>query len=258
MKEFKGKLGNYKIIETEDNTQTVYSEYFDEACHNLSGAYAETVHNYIEGCSIPFFFSRNKNFSVLDVGFGVGVGLKALLDEQLKHPAFNQNVFYYSIEIDEELFLWSAKQTLSDIHFSRKMENELVYYEGKNAFFTMRIFIGDGRITLPQARNLGLLLDLEAIFQDPFSPKKNPALWSVEWFRFLESVSSPEVRLATYSSSISIRKSLLAAGWAVINARGFALKRTMTKANLTEETSSELLEQLKRSPSLEIHDGDQS
>jgi tRNA U34 5-methylaminomethyl-2-thiouridine-forming methyltransferase MnmC len=109
-------------------------------------------------------------------------------------------------------------------------------------------------VTLPLAQKNELLVPFDAIFQDAFSPKKNPTLWSVEWFSFLKSASRQNVQLSTYSSSISIRKSLLAAGWSIENARGFALKRTMTKANLMKETSKEILMQLDRSPSLEIHD----
>ena len=254
MTEFKGNLGNYKIIKTEDNTETIWSEFFDEACHNLSGAYEVTIHNYIQGCEIANYINQNKDFSVLDVGFGVGVGLKALLDQLKLHPEFNAQVFYTSIELDETLLLWSLKATLPSLNLARKSEGELLFYEGKWEKIHIKIFVGDGRLTLPLAQKSGLLVTFDAIFQDAFSPKKNPALWSVEWFSFLKNISRQNVLLSTYSSSISIRKSLLAAGWNIENARGFALKRTMTKANLTKETSEEILMQLERSPSLEIRD----
>lgn len=253
---FKGKLGSYTILPTEDNTRTVYSEYFDEACHNLSGAYAETVHNYIQGCRIPDLFAQNISFSVLDVGFGVGIGLKALRDEKALHPEFSATVTYYSIELDEDFFLWSAKETFPELNFARKMMDDLVWFEASGPQIRMVIFIGDGRSTLPFARKKGLVNPLDAIFQDPFSPKKNPALWSVEWFTFLKEIASREVRLSTYSSSISIRKSLIEAGWTIVNDKGFALKRTMTKANLMGITAPELLDQLARSPSKAIRDQD--
>ena len=120
MTEFKGNLGNYKIIKTDDNTETVWSEYFDEACHNLSGAYAETLHNYIQGCNIPDLISMELTFAVLDVGFGVGVGLLALLD-QIKESKNNNNLInYYSIELDETLLLWSLKSTLPELKLEKK------------------------------------------------------------------------------------------------------------------------------------------
>ncbi|MFA6238506.1 MAG: MnmC family methyltransferase [Bacteriovorax sp.] len=256
MTEFKGILGKYKIIETEDKTETVWSEYFNEACHNLSGAYEETIHNYILGCSIPDLIARKKGFAVLDVGFGVGIGLKALMD-RMAQASIKQNVNYYSIELDEELLQWSLNKTLPGLSLERKVlaGNNLICYRGTwNEHLKIQIFVGDGRVTLPLAHASKLISPIDAIFQDAFSPKKNPTLWSTEWFLFLKDISAPNVQLATYSSSISIRKSLIGAGWSIENARGFALKRTMTRANLTGTTSPELILQLSRSPSLEIKD----
>lgn len=263
MTEFKGNLGKYKILQTEDQSETVWSEFFNEACHNLSGAYEETLYNYILGCGIPELFAQTNPVSILDVGFGVGVGLKGLLDEFHKSNNSTLSVNYYSIELDEALLLWSLAQTLPDIQLEKKQipspTGELVVYQGEvrgshQQSLSIVIFLGDGRQTLPKARDLELLRGLDAIFQDAFSPRKNPALWSTEWFSFLKMISKKTVSLSTYSSSNSIRKSLIAAGWCVENARGFAMKRSMTKANLLGETSEELLLQLSRSPSLEIKD----
>ena len=258
MTDFKGNLGNYKILKTEDNTETVWSEYFDEACHNLSGAYEETLFNYINGCNIPVFFRLNKNFTVLDVGFGVGLGLKALIDQYDREINFKAQLCYYSIELDESLLSWSLTKTLPFLNLERKELNfpneKLIFYYGKYKNSEITIYVGDGRMTLPLASSHNLILPIDAIFQDAFSPKKNPTLWSVEWFSFLKSISSQEVKLSTYSSSTSIRKSLNHAGWAVLGARGFSQKKNMTKAALSGATEEEILQQMARSPSLEIRD----
>lgn len=258
MTEFNGNLGKYKIIQTEDNTETIWSEYFDEACHNLSGAYEETLHNYILGCAIPDLLVQDTQAAVLDVGFGVGVGLKALIDQVKQSPKRSAKLYYYSIELDETLLQWSLKHTLPELHFElRSLETEhglLKFYQGHYQELDIQIFVGDGRVTLPRAQLSGRLKPLDAVFQDAFSPRKNPGLWSTEWFQFLKEISTKKVVMSTYSSSVSIRKSMLAAGWSIESARGFALKRTMTKANLMGVTSAELLLQLSRSPSLEIKD----
>lgn len=259
MTEFKGKLGIYKILETEDNTQTLWSEYFDEACHNLSGAYEETIHNYILGCKIPDLITQQVHVSILDVGFGVGVGLLAVINQLNSSPKKDVLLNYYSIELDETLLLWSLEKTLPEIRFEKKVyshhSQSLIAYEANyNNQLSIQIYLGDGRLTLPLAHEMNLIKPLNAIFQDAFSPKKNPALWSVEWFHFLAQISDQKVQLSTYSSSVSIRKSLILAGWSIENAQGFALKRSMTKANLMGETNEELLLQLARSPSLEIND----
>jgi len=109
--DFKGNLGIYKIIVTEDKSETVWSEFFDEACHNLSGAYDETIHNYINGCHIRDLLAKKNNLNVLDVGFGIGLGLKALIDEARKLSSKNTSINYYSIELDENFFFGQPSDT---------------------------------------------------------------------------------------------------------------------------------------------------
>ena len=256
MSEFKGNLGLYKVIKTEDNSETLYSEFFDEACHNLSGAYDETIHNYINGCEIPDKLNQLNSLSIFDVGFGLGVGLKALIDTIHKSNRIPSDIFYFSVELDESLFLWSVSNYFTSFIFEKFELSNLRGYKLKieDINLTICVFIGDARLTVPKAVELDLVRPLNAIFQDAFSPKKNPTLWSVEWFTLLKSLSHKEVTLTTYSSSISIRKSLIVSGWEIENLKGFGQKRTMTRANLTGSTTSEIFDQLKRSPSLEIRD----
>lgn len=254
--EFNGKLGKYKVIMTEDQTKTLWSEYFDEACHNLSGAISETIYNYIQGCFIPEQITSGKNIHVLDVGFGLGLGLRAYIDEMKKvADKLPKDFSYTSIELDEDLFLWSVKNNFPEFIFT-KVDNS---YQGllkitPTSTLSVQVFIGDGRITIPHALKLNLLPKFTAIFQDAFSPKKNPALWTVEWFTTLINSSDPEVYMSTYSASVSIRKSMVAAGWKISNAKGFGTKRTMTKARLIGETDIILAAELSRSPTLELHD----
>lgn len=254
--EFTGKLGKYKIIETEDQTKTLWSEYFDEACHNLSGAYNETLYNYIQGCHLPEQMNTDKNICVLDVGFGLGLGLRAFMDEIKKHeftvPVSHR---YVSMELDEDLFLWSIKNNFPEYTFL-KIDN---YYNGEfkispSSTLEIQVFIGDGRVTIPEAFKQNLLPKFTAIFQDAFSPKKNPTLWTVEWFGTLKNISDQEVFMSTYSASVSIRKSMVKAGWKITSAKGFGQKRTMTKARLIGETGETLAAELSRSPTLELHD----
>lgn len=252
--DFTGKLGKYKIIETEDKTKTLWSEFFDEACHNLSGAYEETLYNYIQGCHIPEQIAQNNKIHVLDVGFGLGIGLKAFIAQlAAAHDHSHDQLIeasYTSMELDEDLFLWSAKETFPDLVFVRT-DN---FYTASHPLLTITIFIGDGRLTLPQAFKDGLLPKFTAIFQDAFSPKKNPALWTLQWFDDLKIMADTQVYLSTYSASVSIRKTMLASGWKISNAKGFGQKKTMTKARLVGLSDTTLEAELSRSPTLVLKD----
>jgi chorismate dehydratase len=254
VEEFKGKLGLYKLIKTDDNTETVWSEYFSEACHNLSGARDETYHNYIHGCHLPDFFNLNQPLHILDVGFGVGMGLACLIEFVETNSFATTPIHYTSIELDDSFALWTLDKYLPELKLLKNNLHDLEYLRGTYKNININIFLGDGRITLPCAFDKKLLPKFNIIFQDPFSPKKNPTLWTVEWFKFLKQSSLENIRLATYSASVSIRKSMVAAGWVIENHRGFGNKKSMTQASLSGSIKSELLEQLARSPAQELHD----
>ena len=55
----------------------------------------------------------------------------------------------------------------------------------------------------------------DIIYWDPFSPRANPALWTVAAFLEARSVGGPRCALYTYSASTATRLALLLAGWAV-------------------------------------------
>lgn len=53
------------------------------------------------------------------------------------------------------------------------------------------------------------------VFWDPFSPRTNPALWTVEAFSALRRVCAADATVHTYSRSTATRTALLLAGFAV-------------------------------------------
>jgi queuine tRNA-ribosyltransferase len=55
----------------------------------------------------------------------------------------------------------------------------------------------------------------DIVYWDPFSPRANPALWTVAAFAEARRVAGPGCTLYTYSASTATRLALLLAGWAV-------------------------------------------
>ena len=117
----------------------------------------------------------------------------------------------------------------------------------------MDILIGDARISLPWFLE-NHSLRFHAIYQDAFSPKRNATLWTYEWFKLLKSASHQQVTLSTYSSSSSIRKSMIKAGWKVYKGEKFGPKRSSTRARLTGVTDPDIIEHLDRSPAMILTD----
>ena len=58
-------------------------------------------------------------------------------------------------------------------------------------------------------------LRADIIYWDPFSPRANPALWTMAAFAEARRVAGPHCVLYTYSASTATRLALLLAGWAV-------------------------------------------
>lgn len=247
MKEFLGELGLYRELTTDDGSVTLYSEYFDENCHSQGGAKNETLYNYIEGCEI---FSRQNHYPIviLEVGLGLGFGPR-LVFELLKKQNLGlaSSIKIVSTEIDRvlvEYFFQQFNSVFRPENLSVE-QNVFLYQEGN---FTLEVLVGDARETL---LNYGQQkkIKFNAVFQDPFSPRKNPLLWSKQWFQLIRSLCADDVILSTYSAASSMRKALIGSGWRVEKREGFGGKREATRAFLKGTTAPELILSLGRSPS---------
>lgn len=230
---------NHRWVETEDGSRTLFSEAFQEACHSTSGARAETLLHYIEGCQI-----KNKSLlTILEVGFGLGIGFLTTFDS-LSHE--DKKWTFLSLELDEELLEWFRLENLQHVFLKNLKwltvgETKTLQCHSENISLT--ILCGDARKTLVSfiAANP---MRWSAIYQDAFSPKKNPSLWTTEWFELLKAHSSPDVILSTYSSNSPVRKSLLEAGWIIQKGKTFGAKRSCTRALLEGESDPDILIQL--------------
>lgn len=244
---------NHQWVETADGSKTLFSETFQEACHSTSGARAETLLHYVQGCKIQEKLHHENQLTILEVGFGLGLGFLTTY-EVLKSSA--KPWTFISLEIDEQLLEWFRLENIQHPFlktFQWKEMGNVKVLECRNEQIHLMILAGDARKGLPEF-TLIKNLKWDAIYQDAFSPKKNPILWTTEWFEFLKSHSTPEVLLSTYSASSSIRKSLVEAGWILQKGEKFGPKRTSTRASLLGISDPEILLHLERSPTPALRD----
>ena len=228
----------HAFVETQDGSLTLFSERFQEACHSTTGAKAETILHYFKGCRVLERIQEYGSINILEVGFGLGVGFLTTL-ESLSGKG---TVHFVSLELDRDLLEWFRNEN-PDLNLVWD-ENVLT---GESANYKLEIICGDARVELENFMR-GKNLKFHAIYQDAFSPKKNPTLWTREWFSLLKTFSTEDVILSTYSASTSIRKSLHESGWKIRSGEKFGPKRTSTRASLAGETAPEILLQMERSP----------
>ena len=221
---------NYKKTPTEDGSFTFKSLNFDENCHSTSGAIQETIYNYIEATKVNSL--RLPITNIFEVGFGLGIGAILSFQEAKKQ---NKKLNFYSIEIDEKLVIWFKENTSEEINkvfpFNElKKTSDGSSYRANSSLGELVIFIGDAFEN--KERLVPHIRPIDKIFQDAFSPKRNPSLWAKEWFKFLKKISSAGVILSTYSASHSFRETISELGFYVYKKQGFAQKRSMTVASL--------------------------
>jgi queuine tRNA-ribosyltransferase len=92
----------------------------------------------------------------------------------------------------------------------------------------------------------------DVVFWDPFSPRANPELWTIEAFAALRACASPRCTLYTYSASTATRAAMLLAGWAVGVGASIGGKQETTAAaihvgDLTRPLDARWLARLRRS-----------
>lgn len=239
----------HQWVETGDGSYTLFSEHFQETCHSSSGAKEETLLHYIKGCQIESKARELDHLAILEVGFGLGIGFLTTLEVLSNHQ---KPWTFLSLEMDEELLEWFKAQH-PELNLEWSQSENVKILSGVSQQVNLIILCGNARETLPTYSKQHPL-KWNAIYQDAFSPKKNPILWTKEWFEFLKSHSATDVQLSTYSASTAIRKSLLESGWSLQKGEKFGPKRTSTRANLSGINDPDILLHLERSPVTSLRD----
>jgi len=235
-----------KLVTTEDGSTTLFSEEFREPYHStFDGALHETLHKHV----IPAFsFQKDKSeLTILDICFGLGYNTLATI-YYIKKENLNTKVHILSPEFDQELI-----ESLSTFEYPKEFDNlkdiikelsQNFYY--KDEQFKIEILLGDARISIPQIKQ-----KVDIVYQDAFSPKKNPLLWTKEYFADIKALCKEDTILTTYSVAIAVRMGLYENGFYIFLSDGDRV-RPFTIASLTMLDGIKYIDmELKKSRNLE-------
>jgi chorismate dehydratase len=201
---------NYDLVQTRDGTCTLHSGEYGETMHSVSGAYEEALLKHVRPSGIVDSAAANKY--VLDVGFGLGYNILALLAEFIEKNS-GGNIYIFSLEKDRSLISMMDRIVFNDERddIYALIKRAYAHCSAQNENIEIRVMLGDGRDTIKNIS--GVLID--AVFFDPYSPSKNPELWSVEFFQETYRLMSDTGILTTYSSALQIRMALVEAGFII-------------------------------------------
>lgn len=219
-----------ETLKTEDGSITIVHPEHGEAYHSRLGAVSESFALYVEASGFAELL-RNENdpqpVSICDVGLGLGYNALATIEGWMKDGRFH-DLNILSLEIDRDLFLsfssgiaawqsdWSDEWVSWSSDFIEKSDATFVK-EMTNAFgrkLQWTVWIGDAAQDKTLSQQLSHHNAFNFVWQDPFSPTKNPTMWSKEWFTIVKDHAKPEAKLMTYSVARYVKTSLEESGWA--------------------------------------------
>ena len=208
----------------------------------------ECEHVFIDGNNLKNRFrdlSPNSNFSIGEIGFGIGLNFLITCKAWLKYTEHNQVLEFYSF--DKYIFaLEDFKEFISSSSELKEYSEQLIKYYPKNIKGIQKISLFDGRISLnliigdisDTQEYIKSMTYIDAWFLDGFSPSKNPDLWSKELINSIGNTSYESSTISTYTSSGLVKRNLIDSGFAVRRTKGFAGKRHMLRGDALSKVSS--------------------
>ncbi|MBW4440488.1 MAG: hypothetical protein KME10_04480 [Plectolyngbya sp. WJT66-NPBG17] len=194
---------------TQDGSYTFFSEEFGEAFHSYQGAKTEAFQKFSDAIELHHK-AQQPEIKLLDVCYGLGYNTAAAI-EVIRKANPNCNIEIYGLELDPTVPIGAAPLLQHWSNPVREILESLAkqhYYQQDH--LKAQLLIGDARQTIQQL--IESKFQADAIFFDPFSPRRCPQLWTIEFFRLVGQCLAPPGKLATYSRSASVRVALIEAG----------------------------------------------
>ena len=198
-----GLRAEKRRVVTEDGSQTLYSCEFNEAYHSpRDGALNESLNKHV----LPAFRFRGNSgkLTILDICFGLGYNTLATL-YHVKKEKLPHHIHIVSPEFDrgliESLTSFDYPPEFNELKPVIDQLSKNFFYE--DAQFKIEILPGDARLEIPKIKT-----KFDVVYQDAFSPKKNPLLWTKEYFAQIRSAMKDDGLLSTYSVAAAVRMGL--------------------------------------------------
>ena len=251
----------FQLVRLRNGGHSVHALEYGETMHPGLGPAAEAETLYVKQLRVGERLADHDGaFVVWDVGLGAAANALALLRA--------------TADSHVSLQLVSFDCSLAPLRFAHSHRDALGYFTGyepmvERLLDTGRVAFLKQRQSVDWIAHVGDFPSLlkssgarwpkpHAIFFDPFSPARNPAMWTAALFADLFAALDPArpCSLATYSRSSMTRAALLLAGFRVGTGRAIGFKEeTTVAANAPELISNPLdrrwLERVRRSDSAE-------
>jgi tRNA U34 5-methylaminomethyl-2-thiouridine-forming methyltransferase MnmC len=226
-------MSHIELAQTRDGSWTCFNKTYEEHYHNVSGAYTEARSIYVAPTELAARLETTAELFVLDPFLGLGYNSLVCLHEfsQLKATRFpDARLTLIAIEQDPEILAHlpgaienSGQDDLKQ--FLAPFEHN-IYYQTHGGLadclanpavddssgIAVKVVVGDTRSILPCLPQ-GMF---HAVYHDPFSPRKQPELWTLQLFQqYARLLAANNGVVMTYSAAAPVRQGLRLAGFHV-------------------------------------------
>ena len=198
-----------KII-TDDGSVTFRNLDVDECYHTHSGAVEEAYGKHAKPSLVDELSKKQNKIVIFDVCFGLGYNSAAAIDI-IKKTNPNCSIIIYGFENDQIILdkIYEVDPKFESYNLIKKAAKSHFVQEGT---ITLKIVLGDAKETIKKIEELA-----DAVFFDPFSPKKSPYMWETDFFNTIAEKMKKGRVLTTYSCARVVRDNLKSAGFEVKN-----------------------------------------
>lgn len=213
---------------TKDDSITLYNEEYGEHYHATAGAAKEAMVKFAGPCRLKELAQEEgrKEIVLLDVCFGLGYNTAAAIDLIRQHNA-TCKIIVIGLENDEQVLEELQELEPPFEHYAIIKEVAIAkQYQRNNIEITL--LMDDARETIKTINPATLQFD--AVFLDPFSPKKCPELWTKEFLSGIKERMKAGAIMATYSCATEVRQNMRDIGFTVKNGVVFGRKAPSTLA----------------------------
>ncbi|MDP8201291.1 MAG: MnmC family methyltransferase [Candidatus Tenebribacter burtonii] len=192
-----------KLVKTKDGSFTAFSEIAGEHYHTVSGAIEEAFEKHVNALGIE------NGMHILDFCFGLGYNSIAACKDHNNLQIIGLENDLKIIEAMKDIEILDILKTEFDA-FRNIAENLDVTDNNNNR---IQILLGDALQTIDELPGE----TFDRVFFDPFSPKKQPEMWSEMIFQQIYNKMKNGAKLSTYSCARQIRKNMISAGFEVLD-----------------------------------------
>lgn len=211
------------LVQTADGSYTLSHPDHGECYHSHAGAAAEARELYVVASGISERWTTKEPVAVLDVGLGLGYNAVTTIAawQRAENPG---DLAVVSLEIDPllvETFSsgfapWQSNWGDREIMIPRSLRptsadptiwSGTLHHPTGSGICDWTVITGDA-LTKELPTNV-----FDYVWQDPFSPTKNPSMWSTDWFERVKRAAKPGAVLMTYSVARVVKDALTGAGW---------------------------------------------